>query len=78
MEEACSSAGLTGLTEVIIGEGGSGGTGERAAALMVRDRDVRGWGGRDVGQSGRVRGAGDTSTEKSSKFHRNHLQPPDL
>lgn len=44
MGEGCSTAGLPGVTEVIIGEGGSGATGERAATLMVRERRTGGWG----------------------------------
>lgn len=30
-----------GVTEVTIGDGGSGATGERAAMLMVREREVQ-------------------------------------
>lgn len=36
-ETAGSRVGLTGVTEVIIGEGGSAATGERATMLMVRE-----------------------------------------
>lgn len=38
-EEAVVSR--VGVTEVIIGDGGSGATGERAAMLMVREREVQ-------------------------------------
>lgn len=37
MEELGSRVGLTGVTEVIMGDGGSAATGERAMMLMVRD-----------------------------------------
>lgn len=37
-EASGSRVGVTGVTEVIIGDGGSGATGERATRLMVRER----------------------------------------
>lgn len=50
-----------------------GGDGEESCCAHGARRRRSGLGGRDVGQSGRVRRAGDTSTEKSSKFHRDRL-----
>lgn len=46
MEELGSRVGLTGVTEVIMGDGGSAATGDSATMLMVRDMWVANMGER--------------------------------
>lgn len=64
LEASGSTVGVTGVTDVIIGDGGSGATGDKTAMLIaVRETDVP-----SVGEGASMRSAGKQKNTTSKRF----------